>query len=64
MGKGVWKMNNSLLYNKEYLEIINNAIEDEKFKYAIPIYNLEHIKEFSNIQFTIQPETFLEMLFM
>ena len=64
MGKGVWKMNNSLLYNKEYLEIINNAIEDEKFKYAIPIYNLEHIKEFSNIQFTIQPETILEMLFM
>ena len=38
MGKGVWKMNNSLLYNKEYLEIINNAIDDEKFKYAIPIY--------------------------
>ena len=64
MGKGIWKMNNSLLSDKEYLEIIKNAIEDEKLKYAIPVYNIEYIKNCSNIHFTIEPETFLETLFM
>ena len=34
MRKGVCKINNSLLYNKEYLEI--NAIDDEKFKDVNP----------------------------
>ena len=28
MGKGIRKINNSLLSDKEYLEIIKNAIED------------------------------------
>ena len=37
VGKGIWKFNNSLLYNKEYLNLINQAIEDEKIKYAIPV---------------------------
>ena len=64
MGKGIWKMNNSLLSDKEYLEIIKNAIDDEKLKYAIPVYNIEYIKNNSNILFTIEPEIFLETLFM
>ena len=62
--KGIWKFNNSLLYNKEYLNLINQAIEDEKIKYAIPVYSLDFIKNNYNIQLTIDHDTFLEMILL
>ena len=40
-GKGVWKMNNTLLKNKDYLDLINKVITEEKFKYALPIYSCD-----------------------
>ena len=42
-GKSYWKHNNSLLTDKEYLDIINKHIKEIKRQYAIPIYNLEEI---------------------
>ena len=38
-GKGLWKFNNSLLKYPEYINLIHNVIEEEKAKYAIPVYN-------------------------
>ena len=35
-GKGLWKFNNSLLYNKEYVEVVKKTISNIKQQYAIP----------------------------
>ena len=40
-GRGIWKFNNSLLMNKDYLDTVNRCIEEETIKYAVPIYNLD-----------------------
>ena len=64
-GRGIWKLNNSLLKNPDYLNMINAAIEDEKLKYSLLVYSLNYIKEnYNNIKFCIDDDTFLEMLFM
>ena len=44
-GRGIWKFNNSLLKNKDYLDIVNKCIEEETIKYAVPIYNLDFLKK-------------------
>ena len=65
-GKPLWKHNNSLLYDKEYLKTINNRIDDIKRQYALPVYDIEinqHIPD-QQIQFTINNQLFLETLFI
>ena len=58
-GKGFWKFNNSLLKQQDYLDLINNVIQAEKFKYALPVYNLDYMKHTNNnIRFTIDNDTF------
>ena len=65
-GKSYWKHNNSLLTDKEYLDIINKHIKEIKRQYAIPIYNLEEIENIPDqqIQFTINDHLFLDLLLM
>ena len=65
-GKSYWKHNNSLLTDKEYLDIINKHIKEIKRQYAIPIYNLEEIENIPDqqIQFTINEQLFLDLLLM
>ena len=36
-GKGIWRFNNSLLYDKDYLNLVNTIIDEEKVKYAVHI---------------------------
>ena len=60
-GKGIWKFNNSLLKQKEYLNLINNAIQDEIFKYAIPVYNINFLNNPANYG---NIDIFLEVLFL
>ena len=58
-GCGTWKLNNSLLKNPDYLNMINAVIEDEKLKYSLPVYSLNYIKEkYNNIKFCIDDDTF------
>ena len=65
VGKRIWKFNNSLLKSQDYLNLINNAIDDEILKYALPIYSLQFLKQIPpNITFTIDDDLFLEMLFL
>ena len=40
-GKGIWKLNCSLLKDKDYLIRINNAIDEEKSRYTTPSTNEE-----------------------
>ena len=64
-GRRIWKFNNSLLKNKDYLDTVNKCIEEETIKYAVPVYNLDFLKNnLGNIEFTIEKDIFLEMLFM
>ena len=65
IGKGIWKFNNSLLKNKDYLDLINRIIDEEIINYALPIYNVNFLKEnYKNISFTIDDDLFLELLFL
>ena len=60
-GKGVWKFNNSLLKDKDYLIKINNVIDEEKMRYAVPIYNPNNITKVKDteLQLTISDSQFL-----
>ena len=59
-------INNALLHDSEYLKVINDKINEVKKKYALPVYNLENIKDIPDdqIQFTINDQLFLETLLM
>ena len=63
IGKGIWKFNKSLLKNKDYLELVNKIIQEEKSKYALPVYSAEYVKN-ENIKFNIDDDDFLEMIFL
>ena len=65
-GKSYWKHNNSLLTDKDYLQLINKHVIETKKQYAVPVYNFENIANIpdSEIQFTINDQLFLEVLLM
>ena len=65
-GKPLWKHNNSLLNDKDYIEITNNKIDEVKKQYALPVYNMDQINNIPDdqIQFVINDQLFLETLLM
>ncbi len=42
-GKSLWKHNNSLLLDLEYIKCIKDKILDIKKQYALPVYNPSNI---------------------
>ena len=65
IGKRIWKLNVSLLKNIDYINLINNLIDEEKHKYALPVYNPDYLKNtYKNVAFTIDLDLFLEMLYL
>ena len=67
IGKGIWKLNNSLLSNMEYLDLIKKVIADEKLKYAIPVYSLNFIESTisdEHLKFIVDDDIFLELLYL
>ena len=65
-GKGLWKFNNSLLYDSAYLETINELITSVITQYAVPVYNFENIDnmDLSTLQLSVNDQLFLETLLM
>ena len=64
-GKGIWKLNVSLLKDQSYLNLINKIIIEEKHTYACPIYSNAFLNDHLNeIQLTIDEDLFLEMLLL
>ena len=65
IGKGIWKFNNSLLKNTDYVKLINGVIKAEALMYALPVYNLSYLEDhYKEVEFTIDYDTFLEMLLL
>ena len=55
--KGIWKFNNSLLFIPTYVELVNKIINEEKLKYAVPVYNPNQIINTSDkIEMTIEDD--------
>lgn len=65
-GKPLWKHNNSLLHDLNYINTINTKIDEIKKQYALPIYNIDQIQNIPDdqIQFLINDQLFLDTLLM
>ena len=65
-GRGVWKVNSTLLKHPEYFKIINEVIMTVKIQYAILLYNVEYLDSIpdSDIKFTITDNIFLGTLLL
>ncbi len=57
-GKGFWKFNASLLYDKAYVQLVKKAIEEAVERYKIP----DGGSDSDNVKFSIDDQTFFEML--
>ena len=66
IGKGLWKFNNSLLYDKEFVAKVKSTIYNVKLQYSLPVYNVDQIPNIpdNEISFTINDQLFLEVLLM
>ena len=62
--RGTWKLNTSLLKDKEYISLIRNCIQEEYLKYTAPIYSYVFLENccLQDLCLTIKPDTFLEVL--
>ena len=62
----LWKFNCSLLKDKKYIHLINTLIQEEKLKYAVPVYDPNYLTIIPDeeITFTINDANFLEMLLL
>ena len=65
-GKGLWKFNNSLLSDIDYVNIVKDKILDVKRQYSALVYDLNNIGDIEdeNLQLTINKQLFLETLLM
>ena len=73
-GRGFWKMNNSLLYDPEYVDEVKNTIKEVTTQYAIiytveepninRIFNDQTPESLQTLQLKINPELFLDCLLM
>ena len=70
-GKGLWKFNNSLLKDQEYLTLVNKIIAEEIIKYVIAVYNNEFVANYCNygyitltidLESTFSVDTHLDLL--
>ena len=63
-GKGLWKFNNSLLHDTEYVKLVKKQIKDVKEQYSVHVFNKEELRDIDHldIQLTIDDQLFLEIL--
>jgi hypothetical protein len=64
LGRGLWKFNNSLLYEMDYVETVKDTIKKAKEQYAALVYDRSTLSEIDDlgIHFTINNQLFLETL--
>ena len=63
-GRGSWKLNSTLLENKELVTLIKKEIKLIKQTYAIPLYDLDNLDQIgdSKLQLTVSDSLFLDTL--
>jgi hypothetical protein len=63
-GKGLWKFNDSVLRDTEYVKLVKKQIKDVKEQYSVHIYNKETLRDIDNldIQLKIDDQLYLEIL--
>jgi hypothetical protein len=63
-GKGLWKFNDSLLHDTEYVKLVKKQIKDVKEQYSVHVYNKETLRDIDNldIQLKLDDQLFLEIL--
>ena len=66
-GRGLWKLNCSLLKDLSYLQMVKEVIHETITGYACPLYSDEYLKcreARQDIQMTVRDDLFLETLLM
>ena len=65
-GKPLWKFNNSLLKDIQYINAINKKIDEVKKQYSLPVYDFENLHNIPEceLQFSINDQLFLDTLLM
>ena len=66
-GPGIWKFNESVLQDVEYINTVKSTLRDIVYQYAIPVYDEEYATDennFHSVQFTIDDCLFYETLIM
>jgi len=65
-GSGYWKMNNSLLRDKQYVDLVKETIKETVGQYAASPYARETLMTMdkTEIQFNVTDQTFLDMILM
>lgn len=60
----VLKFNNSLLTDKDYVNIVKKTINYVKIQYSCPVFIADNLLNIDNdtIQFTIKDQTFMDIL--
>ena len=63
-GKGLWKLNCNLLTNADYVNLVNDTIQEVKLQYAVPVYSLDFLNSTSDFDlvFTIEEDLLLEII--
>ena len=63
-GRGLWKFNNSLLHDPEYVKLIKDKLAEVKDQYSVLVYNRDSLNEIDDleIEFTIDDQLFLDIL--
>ena len=63
-GKGLWKLNCNLLTNADYVNLVNDTIQEVKLQYAVPVYSLDFLNSTSDFDlvFTIEKDLLLEII--
>ena len=49
-GKGLWKFNNSLLHDINYINCINEKIDEIIRQYCLPVYDIEYVLNMNRSQ--------------
>ena len=62
-GKGTWRFSNSLLYEKNFLNLVNTIINEEKNQIYYPCIQHRTRQKF-RLHFTDEDNVFLEVLFL
>lgn len=64
--KALWKFNNSLLYDEEFLNSVNRLKHRVKELFSVTIFNMDNLQFVGdkNIVFTVNDQLFLETRLM